>query len=185
MHDLVIEPVNANRWDDLAELFGPSGAYSGCWCMYLRETSQEFEANVGAGNRDRFAKVVASDAEPGLLAYRDGEPVGWVAVAPREEYPRVLRSPLHRPAGDAPPAWAITCFFIAKSGRGAGVATRLLDSAVQFAKKRGASYVEGYPSKDGGTAAEMWRGSTAMFERAGFEPVVERKPGRPVMRRAL
>jgi GNAT superfamily N-acetyltransferase len=184
--DLAVHPVTPDRWRDLERLFGPGGAYSGCWCMYLRVPAKQFDENGNADNRALLRTLVRSGAEPGLLAYDGGEPVGWVSVAPRAEFERVLRSPLHKPL-DAyeTGVWSLTCFFIAKSARGEGVASSLLDAAVAFARDRGASAVEGYPSKDGGSVAEMWRGSIAMFERAGFERAAERKPGRPVMRRAL
>ncbi len=32
--DLEFQPVTAERWQDLEALFGESGAYGGCWCMY-------------------------------------------------------------------------------------------------------------------------------------------------------
>ena len=184
MSKLKIQPVSAGHWNDLAKLFGPSGAYSGCWCMYLRESAREFNDNAGKGNRDRFRKVVRSGCEPGLLAYRDGQPVGWVAVAPREDYPRILRSPLHKPTDDASSVWAITCFFVAKSARGSGVASALLDAAVEFARKKGARFVEGYPiaTEETKPQAEMWRGSLEQFERAGFSCIARRKPNRPIVR---
>jgi hypothetical protein len=31
--DLTFKPVSPERWDDLVELFGQHGAYSGCWCI--------------------------------------------------------------------------------------------------------------------------------------------------------
>jgi GNAT superfamily N-acetyltransferase len=186
--NLRVEPVTAERWDDLERLFGPSGAYSGCWCMYLRESAKEFDANVGAGNRRRFRRVVQAGREPGLLAYDGDEPVGWVAVAPREEYPRVLRSPLHKPIDDEPAVWAVSCFFIARARRRTGVGHSLLAAALQQARRHGARVVEGYPIDPGDEprpAAEMWRGSLAMFERAGFEVVARRKPLRPIVRKRV
>ncbi len=159
--------------------------------MYLRETSREFDEgcrNGGAVNKQRFHAVVESGAEPGLLAYRDGRPVGWVAVAPREEYTRIKRSPVHRPVDDVDDVWAITCFFIHRDERGTGVATALLDAAVERCRQRGARVVEAYPSDPGDDRLpdpEMWRGSLAQFERAGFEVVARRKPARPIVRRVL
>ena len=44
---LEIHRVTPERWDDLVELFGPGGAYGGCWCMWNRETSREFEECKG------------------------------------------------------------------------------------------------------------------------------------------
>jgi hypothetical protein len=29
---LVVEPVTPDRWQDLIQLFGESGAHQGCWC---------------------------------------------------------------------------------------------------------------------------------------------------------
>jgi GNAT superfamily N-acetyltransferase len=156
--------------------------------MYLRESAKEFDANVGAGNRRRFRRVVQAGREPGLLAYDGDEPVGWVAVAPREEYPRVLRSPLHKPIDDEPAVWAVSCFFIARARRRTGVAHSLLAAALQQARRHGARVVEGYPIDPGDEprpAAEMWRGSLAMFERAGFEVVARRKPLRPIVRKRV
>lgn len=183
-----IHPVTSDRWVDLETLFGPNGAYSGCWCMFLRQSSKAFEVNCpngGGPNRRLLRAVVDADERPGLLAYADGRPVGWVAVAPRAQYPRVLRSPVHRPIDDEPDVWAITCFFIAKDHRGMGVADRLLRAGVEFAAQRGARIVEAYPIDNGRAqrpAADMWRGSMEQFLRAGFAIVARRRPMRPIVR---
>ena len=63
--------------------------------MYFLRTSREFEPGYGSGNRAGFAELVATAGAPvGVLAYRDGEPVGWCATGPRSRYGRLLRSPL-------------------------------------------------------------------------------------------
>src|SRR5579859_718697 len=91
-HPVNIEPLTAERWDDLATLFGPNGANSGCWCMWWRVPAKEWTDNGNAGNRTGFEAVVRRGEPAGLLAYRDGTPVGWAALAPRPAYPRLLRS---------------------------------------------------------------------------------------------
>ncbi len=189
--EVTIEPLTADRWPDLERLFGPNGAYSGCWCMFLRKPSKNFDADCrggGKANRDDLAAIVAAGEEPGLLAYQGGVAVGWVAVAPREAYPRLLRSPVHRPVDDAGPVYSISCFFVARDARGSGVADALLDAAVAFARSRGAGLVEAYPVDVGDArkaAADVWRGTYAQFQRAGFEVAVRRKPARPIVRRWL
>lgn len=188
MSRLVIKPATAERWRDLETLFGPNGAYSGCWCMFLRIESKAFNENCaggGAANKAALKELVEAGAEPGLLAYRGDDAVGWVAVAPREAYGRVLRSPIHKPIDDAGPVYSISCFFVAKDARGEGVADRLLEAALGYAGKKGARLVEAYPSDVGDKrrpAAEVWRGAVEQFERAGFEVVRRRKPARPIMR---
>ncbi len=39
---------------------------------------------VTTERRDILLGLVDDGSEPGVLAYRDGEPVGWCAVGPRE-----------------------------------------------------------------------------------------------------
>ncbi len=191
MDNLSIVSATPARWADLEALFGPNGAYSGCWCSFLRQSSKDFERNCpngGPANRQLLADIVQRGDEPGLLAYRDNVPVGWVALGPRDTYPRILRSPLHKPIDDADDVYAVTCFYIAAAARGAGVADALLDAAVQFARRRGAALLEAYPSDLQGrrvAAADAWRGTLAQFERAGFEVVARRKPARPIVRLRL
>jgi hypothetical protein len=97
---LDIRPVTADRWDDLVELFGPRGAVAGCWCMWWRLSAKEWEQKAYEGNRRSMRKLVDAGERPGLLAYRDGVPVGWVSVAPREEFSRIERSRVLGPIDD-------------------------------------------------------------------------------------
>jgi len=133
---------------------------------------------------------VASGETTGLLAYRAGVPVGWVAVAPRSAYPRILRSPTIAPLdADEPGVWSISCFFVGRKHRGEGVADELLDAAIAFAAERGATAVEGYPAETGGvrgSSGDYFTGTVNQFARAGFAIQERAKPGkRIVMRREL
>ncbi|MGZ4596191.1 MAG: hypothetical protein ACXV3V_04625, partial [Actinomycetes bacterium] len=97
---IVVRPVGPAQWPQLAAFFGPSGAYSGCWCMWWRRTSAEFDAGCldgATGNRAALQRLTADGRVPGLLAYDGDAPVGWVSVAPRPEFGRVLRSPALKP----------------------------------------------------------------------------------------
>jgi GNAT superfamily N-acetyltransferase len=191
---LDIRPVTADLWADLAALFGRSGAFSNCWCTWWRQTSAEFSHGVqvrGAGNRSLMHEIVDSGAEPGLLAYRDGIPVGWISVAPRPQYGRVLRSrrigPAPEEAGDER-VWSVVCFWIPRAERGKGVANELLRGAVEHARDRGASQLEAYPVDTAGgrhPAANIFTGTLAMFQRAGFQEVDRPRGAQLVMRRGL
>ena len=186
--ELEIHPLTPDRWDDLVTVFDRPGDAKGCWCMFYRVRSRDFERLWGQGARAAFREVVADGPPPGLLAYRDGTPVGWCAVAPREAYPRVLNSPVLRPVDDAPACWAIVCFYVVRGERRGGVAAALLEAAVDFAADHGAASVEGYPKDTAGAgrhANEMFVGSMSMFQEAGFEEVARRSAQRPIMRREL
>jgi ribosomal protein S18 acetylase RimI-like enzyme len=193
-------PVTAARWPELEGFFGPSGAYSHCWCAWWRVSSSEFKegcADRGAGNHALLERLTLDGAVPGLLAYEAGEagePVGWVALAPRGQYPRLLRSPTLRPEPgdreaqdeqDEAGVWSLTCFWIPRAHRGRGVATALLDAAVVHARARGAAALEAYPVDTGGergAPSSLYTGTLGMFLRAGFREVRRRRDRRPVVR---
>jgi GNAT superfamily N-acetyltransferase len=187
-NDTTIKTLTPGRWDDLLELFGERGAYGGCWCMYFRVRQSEFAEGTrvkGRGNRRAFKKLVDARKAPGLLAYLDGRPVGWCSVAPRSEFGRVERSPTSKPVDDEAGVWSIVCFYIDRRHRGRGVASALLEGAIEHARKKGARIVEGYPIDSSVRKvpnAEGYYGFQSMFEAAGFEEVARRSGSRPVMR---
>src|SRR5688572_6585667 len=117
---IVVKPVTPSRWTDLTTLFGPNGAYSGCWCMFHRQTASEYSAMAGEPNRAQMESIVERNKVPGLIAYVDGEPAGWVSVAPRKEFGRIERSPLFKREGAEPGVWSIVCFFVHRAHRGNG-----------------------------------------------------------------
>ncbi len=155
--------------------------------MYWRLRRSRFEKTKGEGNRRAFRRIVASAGPTGVLAYADGEPVGWCAVAPREHYPVLERSRVLRRV-DERPVWSVSCFFIARPFRRRDVGRRLLLAAVEFARRRGARIVEGYPVEPRKAALPdvfAWTGLSSTFRRAGFKEILRRSPGRPIMRRVL
>jgi len=186
---LVVKPVTAERWADLVALFGPSGAYSGCWCMYPRLTGAEFSSNGDQGNKAAMQKITRGAHIPGLLAYQDGKPVGWISVGPRKGYGRIERSPLFK-AIDEEEVWSVVCFFIPKAHRHQGIGKKLLSAAEGYARSQGAPALEAYPVDTkgklwpSGEASIFW-GTQALFEQAGFKVVARKKDKRPMMRKDL
>lgn len=191
---LTVHPLTDERWPDLETLFGPNGAYSNCWCTWQRVTGREFSAgcaNRGAGNRALLRQLVVDGRRPGLLAYREGRPVGWVSVGPRPEFGRIVRSPVtHLDAVDAADTriWSVACFYIPASERGRGVAAALLEAAISTARAGSAVALEGYPVDTSGArrqGSSLFTGTLGLFRRAGFVPVAEHRAGRPVVRLQL
>ena len=181
---LEVHPLTPKRWPDLEVLFGPRGAVGGCWCMWWRLKRSDFDQKRGSGTKRAFKKIVASGAEPGLLAYVAGRPIGWCAVAPREAYPVLDRSPVLKRVDDQP-AWSITCFFIARPYRRQGVTVALLKAAVAYAASHGARIVEGYPvepKKDSMPEVYAFTGMASAFRKTGFVEVLRRSESRTIMR---
>lgn len=180
-------PATPARWPDLEELFGPRGACGGCWCRYWKQTRPEYESKKGEPNRKALRKSVTAGETPGLLAYSNGEPVGWCAVEPREKFPTLARSRILAPVDDNP-VWSVPCFFIRRDFRKKGLTSLLLKAAAEYARKQGAMILEGYPvesSKGKTPDAFAYTGLPSAFLKAGFHEAARRSEHRPIMRREL
>lgn len=176
---LTIRPLTPSRLPDLGLVLGGTWG-SSCWCIYPRCTAAEERALPGpggAGDRRRreMTRLAGRRRAPGLLAYRGGEPVGWVAVAPRPELRRVAASKATPPVDDVG-VWVIPCITVRRRARGAGVAVALIRAAAAYAKKQGAPAVEAYPRAGKGRVHDdfAYYGTERMFLKAGFRVI--RKP---------
>ncbi len=118
------------------------------------------------------------------MAYADGEPAAWCAVAPRDAYPVLGRSRILKPVDDEP-VWSAVCFYVGRAFRRRGATVALLRAARDFVRSRGGKIIEGYPvePKAGETPdAFAYQGLAAAFREAGFVEVARRSPTRPIMR---
>jgi GNAT superfamily N-acetyltransferase len=190
---IVMEAATADRWDELEDFFGPTGAYDHCWCVFFRRRAKDFNASVncplpdrGRTNRELLERLTRDGAVPGLVAYRDGQPCGWVSIAPREQFIRFNYSPNLKPVDpDEPDVWSLVCFWTPPRTRRRGVGTVLLEGAVDYARAAGARVVEAYPVDTRGerkAGAAIYRGTITMFERAGFSIGAHPSSGRPIAR---
>jgi GNAT superfamily N-acetyltransferase len=194
--DLEIQPLTSERLPDLATLFDQGGDPKWCWCAFWRVRGRDWTNSTAAENRATLSEAVETTAgagrAPGLVAYADGEAVGWVSVGPREDYDRIVHSKVLAPV-DEQPVWSIVCFVVGRRARKRGVARAMLDAAIAYAEAHGASLLEAYPVDAAGgrvPAATAYRGTLSMFEDAGFDEVARRKankasPDRPIVRREL
>jgi GNAT superfamily N-acetyltransferase len=183
---LSIHPLTPERWEDFAKLFGPRGACANCWCMWWRLSRGAWVAGKSGGNRRAMRKLAAGKVAPGLMAFVDGEPAGWLALAPRADYPKLAGSRVLAPVDDQP-VWSVTCFFVAREFRGRGLTVALLEAAAKFAKRNGARILEGYPTetKSRQAAVFVFTGLAPAFRKAGFAEAARRSRTRPIFRKVL
>jgi GNAT superfamily N-acetyltransferase len=182
-----ILPATGDRFDD-AETAIDSGDGPGCQCQWWLLTNAEFDKTTRDELTQRFHAEIHGDRAPGLIAYVDGEPAGWVRVGPRVDQARLLRTrdvtTATREPLDAGDVWSVSCFVVRKAHRGHGLMKRLLDAAVSAARDAGARVVEAYPLDPAVTkrsANQLYRGTVSMFEDAGFDVVDRPKPDRALV----
>ena len=166
-----ILPASPALWPAIADLFAAGGDPKWCWCQFWRKPGSNWTNTTLDENEADLRTLVERDPAPGLVALRDGKAVGWVGLGPREEFGRLARSrTIPQLPGDA--VWVVNCFVVARTARRTGVASALLEAAVDYARAHGAAILEGYPVETGGgriASAAAYTGTAGMFERAGFE----------------
>jgi GNAT superfamily N-acetyltransferase len=191
---LTIVPANEASWEDLTAIFGSTDAGQ-CLCQRFKvigwiwrdstlvERTAMLRAQTGCGDPN-------AAAASGLVAYLDGEPVGWVAVEPRTAYPRLRTSRIpwsgrHEDKDDNR-VWAVTCFAVRKGFRGRGLTYPLARATIDFARERGARALEAYPMITHAgkeiTWGELHVGARQVFEDAGFKEISHPTVRRAVMR---
>ena len=187
-----LKPLTPSTFPDLEAIFNARGCSvaRGCWCLYYRDSGRPTlppgSRSLAEHNRRSLRQRVAKDEFIGLVGYRDGEPVGWISLGPREGYRKLERSPVMKPVDDER-VWSILCFVVPAEHRRKGVARELLRGAIAFARRKKVRILEAYPvdtakkSNDG----SMWFGAKSMYDAEGFKVVARRKPTRPVVRLAL
>jgi GNAT superfamily N-acetyltransferase len=200
---LSIVPANQVPWDDLHAVFGDRDS-GRCNCQRFKTRGWFWEQATDEQRRARLRDQAncddpAATSTTGLVAYLhapgererspDSTPVGWVAVEPRTEYPRLLGLPTvwkGRPDEDKldDSVWAVTCMVVRKGYRGRGVTYALAAAAVGYAKANGARALEAYamltqPGREI-TWGELHVGARQVFAEAGLAEV-----SRPSVRRAV
>jgi GNAT superfamily N-acetyltransferase len=192
MTGLGIVPANEASFDDLQTIFGTRGQACRCQCQRYKLRPRESFGSFPTEERAQRLREQTdcghpeSDTTSGLVAYLDGEPVGWCAVEPRPEYHGLVRTnrvPWEGRAEDKADAsvWAVTCLFTRAGFRRQGVSRALARAAVDVARTRGARAIEGYPmTSKNAILEELHVGTERTFADAGFTEV-----SRPTLRRAV
>ena len=175
----MVTTADANNWPDVEQLFGRAGASNGCWCQYWILGADYTRRDRSQNKRDLARQIASGTA--GLVAYRDGEPVGWARFAPRSELDWLLKRFSGYDFGHEA-AWSLSCFFIARKARGEGVMTQLINFAASWGRDH-ETVIEGYPidtSVDGATR-NVFPGILPAFLDAGFIELGRLGEYRPVV----
>jgi len=191
---LSVVPANEASWQDLQTVFGMRGQASRCQCQRYKLRPLESFASFPLEERAHRLRQQTDCDHPrsgttsGLVAYLDGEPVGWCAVEQRTAYEGLMRNnrvPWQGRAEDKTDdsIWALTCLFTRAGFRKRGISRALARAAVDFARERGARAIEGYPMTTKNVILEeLHVGTEGVFADAGFTEVSRPTRRRVVMR---
>lgn len=181
---IAVRPVNEALFDDVQTVFGCRGQASRCQCQAYRMGWYEQKSDNVEGRRELLRDQVIEGH--GLLAYLEGEPVGWCSLAPRRDYTHLRKTTWsgRDEDKDDPGIWAVTCFVTRAGFRHQGVSRALAAGTIDLPRDNGARAVEAYPMKPAPGKEVPWGemnvGALSAFLAAGYRVVHV-----PSLRRAI
>lgn len=147
--------------------FAGQPQWGGCHCQFYLNTAEQNDdpaAKQGL-NRERACDRINAGTMQGYLAFEtvDGveRAIGWMAANRANNF--VALPPA--PDGVA----RILCFVVDQDFQGRGVATALLEHALEDLPKQGFTSVEAAPLAADEFVAHGYRGPLSMFLKHGFE----------------
>jgi ribosomal protein S18 acetylase RimI-like enzyme len=176
IHDLspALLPAYLDFFDHSA--FRDFPEWQSCYCIETHIPASlspdELAQRVAEDNRHDMSESIKQGEVTALLAFEGGKPIGWCDYGETTRLSGLMHKFGLAPA-DHEGVGSVACFVIASQYRGHGVASRLLDAAVERLRAKGMNAVEAYPTRSGDAQHTNYRGPLAMFLRAGFEPYRE------------
>jgi GNAT superfamily N-acetyltransferase len=154
-----------------AKAFETNPNWAGCYCQFYLDTDADIEgADLTAErNRQNACDRIASGTMRGYLAFDGDEVVGWVAANKANNFAQL-------PPTSEDTA-RILCFIVEPNHQGKGVATALLDFAIEDLTTQGFTTVEAAPLASDEFASWAYRGKLSTFLKAGFQsgPMIDDK----------
>lgn len=189
---ITVRPASTALWDDLQTVLGNRGQAAKCQCQRAILPLREYwhmPREVREAFLHKEIRATRGAPAPGLLAYLDGEPVGWCRLGPRPRFAPLRNSPVPWSGREEDKAddgvWALVCFVVRAGYRKRGISGALAQAAVGFARGHGARALEGYPMATGDGDipwGELHVGALGAFRDAGFREVSRPTQRRHVMR---
>jgi GNAT superfamily N-acetyltransferase len=181
-----VRELGSQTWPDLERVIEKhNGIWGGCWCVAFHLKRSE-EKEWSGNHRALKEKLVRADKSHAALVYYGRDVVGWCQFGPPLELPGRMSG--YSKLDLAPPDWRITCFFVDRDRRKAGIARAALEGALRFIAAKGGGTVDGYPIDTRGkpySSSFLWGGTESMFTQLGFRPVGALGTSKSVMRKMV
>ncbi|MGW5718415.1 GNAT family N-acetyltransferase [Amycolatopsis sp. NPDC003865] len=162
-------PLHASTWDVFAELVERNnGVFGGCWCLGFHPEGKQ----RGPVRRElKEERVRTGGAHAALVLDGDGVAQGWCQYGGPDELPRIKHRREYDKTPPPRPDWRITCFFVDRKHRRAGVARAALEGALAQIATAGGGLVEAISEVTTGRDAPgrfLFSATVELFEEFGF-----------------
>jgi GNAT superfamily N-acetyltransferase len=193
MPEFTWRPANEASVDEVAAVFVAGGARK-CRCQALKVEGWIWRDSTQEQRDAALLEQTGCGTDgptSGLIGYLDGEPAGWVAVEPRDNYWRIWnrKQPWMRMDPELDGVWSVTCFVVRKGFRRQGLMYELAAATVEYGAQVGAHFLEGYPTEPAEGKTVIWDeasvGLLQVFLDAGYEVTASPTLRRRVVRHRL
>ncbi|WP_284743783.1 GNAT family N-acetyltransferase [Amycolatopsis sp. RTGN1] len=164
--------LDASTWDAFAELAERNnGVFGGCWCLGFHP---EGKLRGPVRRELKEERVRTGGAHAALVFDDDGVAQGWCQYGSPDELPRIKHGREYAKAAPPLPDWRITCFFVDRKHRRAGVARAALEGALTQIAGAGGGLVEAISEVTTGRDSPgrfLFSATVELFEESGFTRV--------------
>ncbi len=147
--------------------------WRGCYCQYyhLKGSDDQWNKTRGEKAREMALINVARGYTRGYLARDEERIVGWCHVNDQAKLPRLTDFiQTYLPEGRTA---VVVCFMVHPEYRQQGIASRLLDAAIEGARAEGFAALMGLPSAPNPIPARQYHGKSELYLKAGFTKLAE------------
>ena len=185
MTDYVVKPLDASTWDAFARLVERhNGVFGGCWCTYFHTFHAE-KTFSAEDNRALKQRLVEEGRAHAALVFDGDEVVAWCQYGTPEELPNIHHRKEWEKGVAQMPDYRITCLFVDRGYRRAGMAAVAVRGALALIAAEGGGLVEAYPHDlpEGKktSASFLYNATRTMYERLGFSYQRSKGKGNCVM----
>lgn len=175
MQSYLIKELNVDTWNDFEKLFEKhKGVRGGCWCLYHRCTSSQFN-KMTKGERKKYHKELTFNGQGhGIIIYDKEIPIAWCQFGPASvfvQYDRGREYSKLMIEEKLKPNWRISCIFVDKDRRKENLSRIALKSAVKVICDKGGGVIEAFPLHLPESKRPQYTGSVQMYKELGFEEV--------------
>jgi GNAT superfamily N-acetyltransferase len=168
-----IESLTMQTWDAFADLAERhNGVWGGCWCTYFHRDSDTDEERRALGHREFKRSLVEAGRTHAALVFDDDAAIAWAQFGRVAELPNIHHRKDWEKGVTQLPDYRITCLFVDRDHRRAGMAEVAVRGALALIAAAGGGLVEAYPHDlpEGKktSASFLYNATRTMYERLGF-----------------
>src|SRR3954451_17020833 len=185
-----IESLTMQTWDGFADLAERhNGVWGGCWCTYFHLYPDPKEERRALGHREFKRRLVEAGRAHAALVFDGDVAVAWAHFGTVPELANIHHRKEWEQGVTRMPDYRITCLFVDRGYRRAGMAAVAVRGALALIAAAGGGLVEAYPHDlppgKKTSASFLYNATRTMYEQLCFSYQRPKGQGNCVMTKVV